>query len=145
LVGVLRSELENHLRSVLGQYLRNPVIRARSYIRISLLGEVAQPGYYVVPTDMVLSDALMRAGGPSGNAKLPAIRVEREGRAIWADQALQQAIAQGRTLDQLGLQAGDQVVVPRKSGGFFSESVMRTIGLIVALPVAIYGTIQIFK
>jgi polysaccharide export outer membrane protein len=145
LAGVLRSELEDHLRSVLGQYLRNPVIRARSFIRISLMGEVAHPGYYVVPTDMVLSDALMLAGGPSGSAKLPALRVERSGRAVWADAPLQQAIAQGRTLDQLGLQAGDQVVVPRKGGGFFSESTVRTIGLIIALPVAIYGTIQIFK
>lgn len=145
LAGVLRAELEDHLRATLRKYLREPAVRAHSYIRLSLLGEVGRPGFYVVPTDMVLTDALMLAGGPSGGAKLTAIRVDRSGLTIWGDQALQEAMAQGRTLDQLGLQGGDQVFVPRKRGGFFSESTVRTFSLIVGLPVAIIGLIQIFK
>lgn len=145
LAGVLRSELENHVRAMLGQYIKNPVVRTRSLIRLSLLGEVGKPGYYVVPTDMVLSDALMLAGGPNREANLPQIRVERGGQRVWGDSALAGAIAQGRTLDQLGLRAGDQVVVPKKRGGFFSESTGRTVSVLLGIPVAIYGLIQLFK
>lgn len=145
LVGVLRSELEDHLRIALGKFLRDPTVRARSLIRLSLLGEVARPGYYVVPTDMVLSDALMLAGGPTGNAKLTAMRVDRSGQPIWADQHLQDAIAKGRTIDQLNLQAGDQIFVPKRGGGLFSESTVRTVSLIIGIPVAIYSVVQLFK
>jgi len=145
LAGVLRSELEDHLRATIAKFLRDPVVRARSMVRLSLLGEVARPGYYVVPTDMVLSDALMLAGGPTGSAKLTALRVERAGQPMWSDQRLPDAIAQGRTIDQLNLQAGDQIVVPRKSGGVFSEGTIRTISIIISLPVAIFGLVQLLK
>ena len=48
LEGVLRSELEPHLRRELGHFLRDPVVKARALIRISIFGEVGQPGFYVV-------------------------------------------------------------------------------------------------
>jgi len=145
LAGVLRSELEDHLRASLSKFLRAPTVRARSYVRLSLFGEVARPGYYAVPTDMVISDALMLAGGPTPLARLTSMRVERAGQAVWADADLQKAITQGRTIDQLSLQAGDQIVVPRKKGGFFSESTVRTVSILVSLPVAIFGVVQLLK
>jgi protein involved in polysaccharide export with SLBB domain len=142
LAGVLRAELEEHLREAIGKYIRSPVVRARSLIRLSLLGELRSPGFYVVPTDMVLSDALMLAGGPSPTGKLKAIRIERDGQRIWDDEALQQAIAQGRTIDQLNLRAGDHVVVPGRGAGF--NSTLRNVTLLLSLPVAIYGLTRIF-
>jgi polysaccharide export outer membrane protein len=144
LSGVLRSELEEHLRAAIGRFIKDPEVHARSLIRLSLLGEVARPGYYAVPTDMVLSDALMLAGGPTGSAKLTKIRIERSGAPIMGNEGLQQAIAQGRTIEQLSLRAGDQVVVPRKGGGLFSEPTMRTVSILLTLPVAIYGLAQLF-
>jgi polysaccharide export outer membrane protein len=110
--GVLRSELEPFLAAEIGRYLKAPVVRAQALIRISVLGAVATPGYYVVPADALLTDALMTAGGPSSAAKFSAIRVERGKDRIWQGDPLQHAITEGRTLDQLSLRAGDRIVVP---------------------------------
>jgi protein involved in polysaccharide export with SLBB domain len=95
LAGVLRSELEPHLRSEIGRYIRDPSVQARSSVRILMTGGVAQTGYHVVPTNAVFSDLLMMAGGPANNAQLQKIRVERADRVIWEGDALQQAIIEG--------------------------------------------------
>jgi polysaccharide export outer membrane protein len=137
LAGVLRAELEAHLQTALAKFVRDPVVRARSLIRLSFLGDVAKPGFYVVPTDMVLSDALMLAGGPNATAKLDRIRVEREGQAIWGEVALRQAMAEGRTVDQLSLRAGDQVVLPKRTPINWQ--------ILVSVPVAIFGLVQLFR
>jgi hypothetical protein len=96
-----------------------------------------------MPTDVVLTDALMLAGGPSAEAKLEGIRVERRGELIWTGEAMREAVAQGRTVDQLNLQAGDAVIVPRR-GGFLGEGTWRTIGLVLSVPAAIYGVVKLF-
>jgi protein involved in polysaccharide export with SLBB domain len=112
LQGVLRSELESHLEGQLSRFIRSPVVRAQSLIRISVTGTVGKPGFYLIPTEQLLTDALMMAGGPGGRADLKKIMIERGDRRIWQGEALQQAITEGRTLDQLSLRAGDRLVVP---------------------------------
>lgn len=112
LKGVLRSELEEHLTKSLARFIVEPKVHATSKIRISILGQVAQPGFYVVPSEVPLTDALMLAGGPAQHAELTKIYVERGGDRIWGGEALQAAIIEGRTLDQLSLRAGDRIIVP---------------------------------
>lgn len=143
LQGVLRAELEPHLQATMAKFLREPVVRARSLIRLSLLGEVGRPGFYVMATDMVITDALMLAGGPTPSAQMQKLRIERAGSVMWSDQMMQQALAEGRTIDQLNLRAGDQIVLPRKGTGF-TEGTVRTISMILAIPVAIYGLVKLF-
>src|SRR5687767_10452918 len=63
LAGVARSGLEAHLTRELGRYIKDPVVEARALIRVSVAGEVTRPGFYAVPIDLVLPDALMLAGG----------------------------------------------------------------------------------
>ena len=75
------------------------------------------PGFYVVPADLLVQDALMIAGGPAGDANLEKMRIERGSTAILEGEMMQEAMRQGRTLDQLSLQAGDQVYLPRKTAG----------------------------
>lgn len=116
LTGVLRSELEGYLRDQIGKFIVEPVVHARSLIRISVFGDVGRPGFYTIPSDMILSDALMVAGGPAGNADLDKMRIERGSRRIWDGERMQDALRKGRTLDQLSLRAGDQIVVPARSG-----------------------------
>jgi protein involved in polysaccharide export with SLBB domain len=112
LAGVLRSELQEHLARHLEQFIRNPVVQARSLIRISIVGVIGKPGFYVVPSESLLTEALMAAGGPSVATDLARLEIERGGTTIWAGQPLQDAIAQGWTLDQLSIRAGDQLVLP---------------------------------
>src|SRR3989442_1452291 len=121
----------------LAQTLRAPGVRTRASVRLSVQGAVPPPGYYGVPADALLSDALMAAGGTMQEANLPRLRIERNGKPIWEGKALQQAIAQGRTLDGAGLVAGDQVIVPRRSGATAGD-VLRLVGVLVTIPVTIF-------
>jgi protein involved in polysaccharide export with SLBB domain len=141
--GVLRSELQPYLTRRLGENLRDPVVRAHAYIRLSIIGAVARPGYYGVPADALLSDALMAAGGPTADAKLEKLRIERDGRRIWEGKQLQQAIAQGRTIDDAGLMAGDQYVVPGK-GRTSTGDVLRFGAFVLTIPVTVYTLTKLF-
>ena len=61
--GVLRSELQDHLSSAIGEYIRDPVVLAESTIRLTISGSVGNPGFHSVPPDRALTDAIMLAGG----------------------------------------------------------------------------------
>lgn len=118
LEGVLRSELQPYLTQHLSRYLVNPIVRARSLIRVEVLGTVGSPGFYMIPSDMLLSEALMQAGGPGGNAALDRIEIRRGREVIWKGQRLREAMIEGRTLDQLSVRAGDGIHVPQQQGRF---------------------------
>lgn len=119
LAGVLRSEIEAHLTTELARFIRDPVVRAQGLMRMSIQGFVGAPGFYVVPADMLLSEALMLAGGPGGEARLDDLRVERGPEVLLEGDELQDALREGYTLDQLNLQAGDQIFVPGGEGTSF--------------------------
>lgn len=112
--GVLRSELRDHLRQEIGRYIREPRVQAESLIRLSVQGMVASPGFYILPANVLLSEALMQAGGPVREADLKRLRVERSGQVLWEGEPLQEMMVEGRTLDQLNLRAGDQIVLPER-------------------------------
>jgi protein involved in polysaccharide export with SLBB domain len=114
LQGVLRSELEDRLLEHVGRIVREPTLRAQALIRISVVGEVENPGFYVVPAEALVTDVMMIAGGPTRDAKLDDLRIERGTATVWEGSLLQEAVIQGRTLDHLNVQAGDQVLVPRE-------------------------------
>jgi protein involved in polysaccharide export with SLBB domain len=141
LQGVLRSEIEEHLESQLGTMLRDPDVTAQSLLRLSIEGAVGSPGFFVLPADALLSDAIMAAGGPAG-ADYEKLRIERSDDVVYRGQTLQAALAAGRTLDQLSLQAGDRFVVPGESRSSFWPILTRyaiIIGSTVFLGVRIVG------
>ena len=138
LAGVQRADVESYLTKQLGRFLKEPVLHAKGLVRLSILGEVEHPGFYAVPADEVIGDALMVAGGPTRNAKVGDWRIERNGERVWDGDPLRQAIARNMTIDQMNLHTGDQIVVPlavRRD----AETTWRIIGILVTLPVAIYG------
>lgn len=118
LAGVLRSELQEHLTREIGRFVRDPIVQVRSLVRLEILGNVGRPGFYTVPSDLLLSDALMVAGGPAGSANLEKITIKRGDQVLWDGDRLRQAVIGGRTLDQLNVRAGDSVYVPEKKGFF---------------------------
>lgn len=144
LQGVLRSELTTHLTQQLARLITNPVVRALALIRVTIVGEVKTPGFYTLPVETLLDQALMMAGGPTGNSRLDAIRIVRAGETIWDGGAVEQAIAEGRTLNALGVRAGDQIVVPRESERNW-ESTARTVGLLVTLPFTIISVVNLLR
>lgn len=116
--GVLRSELQAHLHDHIARFIRDPVVRARSLIRLEIMGAVVNQGFYTVPSDVLVSDALMLAGGPLPVANLDEITIDRGAGTIWSGERLRAAVQEGRTLDQLSIRAGDAIRVPAESAGF---------------------------
>ena len=135
LQGVLRSELEAHLGRELGLFIQTPRVQARALIRVSIMG-VGRPGFYVMPADLPLSEAVMLAGGPGAGVDPGQIRVERGQDVLWSVEELLAPVAAGRTLDDLGLQAGDRIILPEGSapGGQspFLQQVYRSAPFILA-------------
>ena len=115
LKGVLRSEVQPLMHKAVSRIVKNPVVRTESFMRMAVLGAVSNQGYFVVRSDALLLDVLQMAGGAGADAELDDIRLERGSQKIWDGQTLQEAIVQGRTVDQLSLRAGDRIVVPAKS------------------------------
>jgi protein involved in polysaccharide export with SLBB domain len=115
LEGVLRSELNERLSSHLAKYLRDSTARATPLLRVAVLGQVGRPGFYYTPADVLLSDVLMMAGGPGGDAKLSDMTIRRSGETIWNAQDTRTAVTDGLSLDRLHLRAGDEIYVPQNS------------------------------
>jgi len=128
LTGVHRSDIEPYLTRELGQYIKDPVVQARALIRVSVVGQVTKPGFYAVPIDLVLADALMVAGGATKDARVDRLSILRGSSSLWDGDALQAAIARGATLDELGMRAGDRIQVPTQRD---PESKWRILGIIV--------------
>ena len=141
--GVLRVELTDYLTQRLSQYVRNPRVRAQGLIRVGIYGAVGAQGYYTVPVDIPLDEVFRLAGGIAGPADMDKIRVERGQEILFEGEFLQTVITQGRTLDELSIQAGDRFIIPatvaRNPLAF-----MQTIQILLTLPVTIYGLVQLF-
>jgi len=115
-------------------------VQARALIRVSVAGEVTRPGFYAVPIDLVLTDALMLAGGATKDARVDRLDIRRGNSSVWSGGRLQAAIARGATLDELGMRAGDRIQVP---GQRDAESTWRIVGIIVGSLATTVGVIAL--
>ena len=111
LEGVLRSELTSKLSSHLAKYLKDSTVRATPLVRLAVLGQVGRPGYYYTAADVLISDVIMKAGGPMPNADLNNMVIRRSGDVIWDAQATRTAVSDGLSLDRLHLRAGDELLL----------------------------------
>jgi protein involved in polysaccharide export with SLBB domain len=140
LQGVLRSELEPRIAQNVARVIRDPAVHARPLIRLAVTGEVGKPGYYTVPLDGLVTDALMLAGGPTARANLGQLRVERGNALLFSGDSLQQAIIDGKTLNQLNVRAGDRITVPSVQQRSVGEIVRLAV---VALPTLLFVISQV--
>jgi protein involved in polysaccharide export with SLBB domain len=115
---LLRSEVEDYLRTQMRRFVRDPLVRADAMIRISLFGGVSRQGFFVVPASALLTDVIMEAGGgPSGNQKLEKSEIKRGDRVIVDRDQFTAALRGAQSLDQLNLQAGDEIKVGQRRSG----------------------------
>jgi hypothetical protein len=124
LQGVLRSELPKRLTDHLAEYLRDPTARVTPLVRIGVLGHVREPGYYYTSADVLLTDIIMKAGGPAPDADMKHIVIRRGPDVIWSAADTRTALTDGLSLDRLHLRAGDEIDVSGQSnfpwGTFFT-------------------------
>jgi hypothetical protein len=111
LEGVLRSELHDRFVAHLAKFLQDPEARVIPLMRLNITGGVNRPGYFDTSADLLLSDMIMRAGGPSGDADLNKVIIRRGPTVIWHEDDMRTALTDGMSIDRLHLRAGDQIVV----------------------------------
>jgi len=111
LQGVLRSELQDYLTTQLARYIKHPDVQTTSLVRVAVMGSVAKPGFYQLPADLALADAIMIAGGPTTTADVDKTQIKRGTDTIYSSALLGQEVAKGATLDQLNIRPGDQIMI----------------------------------
>ena len=139
LAGVLRSELQGHMAKELGRYIKEVRVQATPLVRLSILGPVGKPGFFYMPSDIAVTDAIMRAGGPGGNADLNRSVIRRNTKELYDSRNTRRALNEGLTLDQLSLRDGDSIEVGEKTGSNW-QKIASIIGVAGSLVWAItYG------
>lgn len=133
--GVLRSEVPEYLTTELKKYLKNPTVTAQTTIRLSFVGGIGRPGYYQMPSEILVDSAIMAAGGPAAGSDPNKTKVQRNGLEVLSKDAFRQALVEGRTLDQLNLRAGDEILVGGtrvvgQPGGSFLRVVLPVMGAV---------------
>ena len=136
LAGVLRSELQDYITKQLGKYIKDVRVRATPLVRLSILGPVGKAGFFYLPSDIPVSEAIMRAGGSSGNADLNKSVIRRGTAELYDSRNTRTALNEGLTLDQLSLRDGDSIEVGEKTSGRWAK-IASIIGVVTSLAWAI--------
>lgn len=141
--GVLRSEVEAYLTEQVQRYIRDAQIKVRPLIRLTFTGGIKQPGFYQMDADIMLSDALMQAGGISNGTDLKRSKILRGDDEMVDGETFSKAVTEGVSLDHLNLRGGDVIEVGTKSSTNWFTT-LRTFAVIPALIVSTYGVGKLF-
>lgn len=128
--GVLRSELEERVRTHVAKYLKQPEVTAYSVVRLGITGAVGRPGFYSVPANIDITQAVMMAGGFATDGDIKKITISRNGALLYGPKEASVAFAAGRSPDLLSLESGDAIEIGRRAapGGFG-----RTVGILTGI------------
>lgn len=109
--GLTIGDLRTRIREGIAQMFREPFVTITPLFRMSVLGHVNRPGLYAVDPTLTTFDVVALAGGTSPTGSLRKVRLLRGGERLQLDFE-EQALA-GRTLSEIGVRSGDQIVVGR--------------------------------
>jgi protein involved in polysaccharide export with SLBB domain len=107
----LRDLLSNKLSKFYDNFKLDLMLLRPKNVLIAVVGEVAQPGKYVLSSMNTVLDAIMLAGGPTDKGSLRDIRTVRDGEVVSSIDLYQFLMSHEDTEDEF-LQAGDRVFVP---------------------------------
>jgi len=119
IVGWRFTELENRITQQLASVLQEApyviVDNAQYYaVRINVLGQIERPGFLEVPNGIDLQGALWMAGGPTENADLTNVQIQRKSTGGGIDLLtinIERFLYEGRLADLIRMQEGDVVIV----------------------------------
>lgn len=139
LAGVLRSELKEKVTAAVLVYIKALDVNVVPLTRIAVLGEVVHPGYFALRSDAPITEAIMLAGGPTGTADINRSVVRRENREFRSAVETGEALSHGLTIDQLGLGAGDELVVGKQKQrvGQTATALLGVMGSLAAITFAL--------
>lgn len=127
-------QIRDELRTGLAEIFNRPFVTVNPQFNIAVLGEVRSPGLFTVDPTLTVLDIVAMAGGPSANGNMNKIRLMRAGQTM--NLSFEADRVGARTLQDVGLQSGDQIMVPRR--GFTGEDLRTLLSVVsVGLSVAI--------
>ncbi|HEY9628533.1 MAG TPA: SLBB domain-containing protein [Coleofasciculaceae cyanobacterium] len=90
----------------------SPDLASKVSVNVAIMGEVSRPGgYSLTSTDPTLIQAIQMAGGISSTANIRQIQVRRAGEILTFD--LWQVLQTGNLSEDLALQSGDTIAIPK--------------------------------
>lgn len=128
--GVLRSELTARVVMGLAKYLKDPDARVTPLMRVNVMGAVARPGFFDTAADALLSDVIMRAGGPTADADMGKMTIRRGTTVIWGQDDARTALTDGLSLDHLHLRAGDEIEIGARRHIQWFNAISLSLGII---------------
>jgi protein involved in polysaccharide export with SLBB domain len=133
--GLPLSAVRDSVRARYRALTTNGIAIVSLQFHVSVLGQVARPGYYAVDATQSVFDALSQAGGTLPNADMTHVRLLRRDHVVLLDAAA--AIETGGPMLSVLLESGDRIVVPTKPRQWLTWqnalTALQTIGLVVAL------------
>lgn len=139
LTGILRSELQLKLRADVVEVVRNATVSARPMMRVAVFGSVTSPGYLSVPGETTVDELLTLSGGLVATAAADKSTIVRADTTLLTRLGVRTAIAEGRTLNALGLRDGDALVVPAQSTPWDRTATLSIVTLFLAPLIAIFA------
>lgn len=126
IAGLTLEEVERKVSSELGNrfLLTEPVVfavlAAPRPVSVTMIGEIAQPGFYTVDSATLLNDILVISGGTKETADLRKVIVRRtlsDGTVIEERVDLYTPLITGAPVPKIPLQGGDTIIVSRLETG----------------------------
>jgi polysaccharide export outer membrane protein len=129
------AQVRDRVRAGLEQIFRTPFVTVTPLFRMAVLGEVRSAGLYTVDPTLSVIDVVALAGGSTPDGNMKKIRLLRGGTEMQLN--FEREALAGRTLSEIGVRSGDEIVVPRK---WFTRSDFLIVAALlqVALSVAIF-------
>jgi protein involved in polysaccharide export with SLBB domain len=106
------TEIREEITHKYDSLYRNPELTIQPLLRINILGEVRQPGFYYLTGVEKLSGLMAMAGGETSDADISNIYIIRNDQELALDS--EELLAGGGTVGDIGLQSGDRIFVPRQ-------------------------------
>ena len=110
-IGKTRAELAEYLRGQYEKILAGLQFVCKPLIRLTVLGEVAQPGSYLVEASESLWQVISSAGGPVPTADLNKITLMRSDKVV--AEGLLEVYEKAYSLKEIGVRSGDQLIIPQ--------------------------------
>jgi protein involved in polysaccharide export with SLBB domain len=110
IAGKNRKNIEQYLAGIWAPYLKDTHVQAIPVIRVAIMGNVREPGFYYPSPDAVIYDAIKMAGGPLLPFKMEETAHLRAGKVI--NDELTDQISRSLTLRESGIVSGDEILIP---------------------------------
>ncbi|MEP6835921.1 MAG: polysaccharide biosynthesis/export family protein [Gemmatimonas sp.] len=139
--GLLRSEVQGAVKKHVDTWYKISDVRVNFSTRLTVSGAVNQAGPISISPDRPLSEVIVLAHGGQPNAKLDQLEVKRAGRTIISTKASKRMLIDGKTIEQVGIQSGDEVVIPA-SRKWNWQLITQTLLLVSSLTFALISFLQ---